>query len=172
MNKFILILILAGGTIGAQAQSALPNPSTDSILINSVVNDLYQTLSFKKVETHRYDSLTRFFIPQGLLIPAVGAQPLFLTVDQFISGAKENFQKQQITVWEEYETCSRTEVFGKVAHRFSTYKIRLVANGKESLRNGINAFQLIKQHNVWLITSVAWDRESQDLKIPSKYLCQ
>jgi len=116
--------------------------------------------------------LSKFFIPQGLMISNNGKEPVFLTVRQFIEGAKENFKKQGIASWNEYEICAKTEMFGKVAHRFSTYKIRLIANGQESYRTGINAIQLIKQNNSWIITSVAWDKETQTLKIPAKYICK
>jgi len=89
-----------------------------------------------------------------------------------VVNAKRGLKKQQFSTRDEHELCANTDIFGKVAHRFSTYKIPIVANGKERAMTGINAIQLIKQSNQWLITSIAWDKESDKLKLPLKYLCQ
>src|SRR3569833_1992920 len=94
-------------------------------------------------------------------IPNIGKTPMYLKVDQFISNAKDNFRRQQIGSWVESETCARTDIFGKIAQRFSTYSIRLTANGVESRRAGINAIQLIKVNDSWLISAVAWDKETE-----------
>jgi hypothetical protein len=84
--------------------------------------------------------------------------------------AKENYSKQGISDWEEREVFAKTEVFGKIAQRFSTYQIRFTAKGKETVRRGINAIQLIQQGVKWYITSLAWDRQSETLPIPTRYL--
>ena len=47
-----------------------------------------------------------------------------------------------------------------------------MADGKETTRSGINAIQLIKEDDKWLIASVAWDRVSDTLAIPAEYNCQ
>jgi hypothetical protein len=165
-NSILLFLIFIGITVRLQAQTS------DSLRIDSTIKKFYQTLSFDKPDANHYDELTLFLIPQGLLISNVGKEPRFATTSEYISVSKATFRQQQITTWEEQEVCSRTEIFGKVAQRFSTYNIRIIANGKENLRSGINAIQLIKQNDTWLITSVAWDKEAPDQKIPSKYNCQ
>jgi len=154
-NILVAILICTGFTVRTQAQ----NNSTDSLRIDSTVNAFYQTLSFSQPGANHYDDLVHFFTSQGLLISNVGKEPQVWTASQYISGAKEAFSKQQITLWEEQEVHARTDIFGKVAQRFSTYKIRLIAHGMESLREGVNAIQLIKQNGTWLITSVAWDKK-------------
>lgn len=171
-----LLVLLTTIAQSAGSQTTIHNNSlnliSDSSAIALLTESFYQTLSFDKVDMNKYDSLNKFFTAQGLLISNVGKEPQFFTVKQYIESAKENFEKQQISTWNESEVCATTELFGKVAHRFSTYKIKLVSNGQESYRTGINAIQLIKQDNRWLITTVAWDKESKTLKIPVKYLCQ
>jgi hypothetical protein len=148
------------------------NITSDSAAISLLTNQFYQTLSFESSNSNKYDSLSNLFIRQGLLITTIGKEAQFFTVDQYIEGAKKNFVKQQISAWDENELCAKTDVFGKVAQRFSTYKIKLVSNEKESIRTGINAMQLIKQNGKWIITVVSWDKETETIKIPGTYLCQ
>lgn len=146
--------------------------NTDSLEINSLINEFYQTLSFEKVEVNKFDRLFKFFTPEALMIGNVGTTPEFSTVKQFVDGAKESWKKFQVTARNEYELCAKTEIFGKIAHRFSTYKIQIIAKGRERYTSGINTIQLIKQNNRWVITNIAWDGESQTKKIPAKYLCE
>jgi hypothetical protein len=118
------------------------------------------------------DSLPNFFTAHAMMISNIGEAPEFSTIKEWVVNAKQGLKKQQFSIREESELCAKTEIFGKVAQRFSTYKIRIVANKKEREITGINAIQLIKQNNQWLITSIAWDKENQKLKLPGKYLCQ
>ena len=171
---FILFSILVAFNSYSQGPTMNGNSiqNTDSVEIDSLINEFYQTLSFEKVELNKFDSLIKYFIPQALMIANVGEIPEFSTVKQFIDGAKESWKKFQVTVRNEHEVCAKTEIFGKIAHRFSTYKIRIIAKGRERYISGINTIQLIKQNNRWVITDIAWDGESQTLKIPAKYLCE
>lgn len=169
---FLLFSLTVAKSANSQILSDSLNLRSDSAAITFLIKKFYQTLSFDKTELNKYDSLNDFFVAYGLLISNVGKEPQFFAVKQYVESAKENFKKQEISSWNESEICAKTELFGKVAQRFSTYKIRLVSNGKESFRTGINTIQLIKQNNKWLITTVAWDKESQTLKIPEKYRCK
>jgi len=156
----------------AQSSNTDSTNISDSIAINNLIERFYKTLSFTAVADNRYDTLVKFFIPEGYLISNAGTQTLVWKVQQYIEGVRQNFTSQELSVWDEVEVCATTEIFGKIAHRFSTFNVRVLSRGEESFRAGINSFQLVKQPDGWKITTVCWDRETATLKIPSKYLCQ
>ena len=128
----------------------------DSLAISFLIQEFYQSLTFKEAELNKLDRLPKFFTPHAMMISNIGEAPEFSTVKEWVLNAKQGLKKQQFSIREEYELCANTQIFGKVVQRFSTYKIRIVANRVERGITGINAIQLIKQNNQWLITSVAW----------------
>lgn len=173
-----IVLILATAVFATNANSQTNTDSSfqfnnnDMAVIDSAIANFYQTLSFTAVDQNRYNDLPQLFTAQGLLISAIGDKPYFWTVQEYAQLAEDNFKKQKMETWDEEEICSQTQVFGKIAQRFSTYKIIYVAGGRETVRRGINAIQLINEGGKWLIVSVAWDRENNTTPIPAEYDCQ
>jgi len=70
----------------------------------------------------------------------------------------------------EREVAERTEIFGKIAHRFSTYEARFNPDDPEPLAIGINSIQFIKVGDSWHVSSLIWNDEGEDRKIPEKYI--
>ncbi len=62
-----------------------------------------------------------------------------------------------------------TEVFGKIAHRFSTYAL-FINEQNDPVSKGINSIQLIKESNLWKVSSMLWNDQTTTLSIPEKYL--
>jgi len=167
-----LVTIISAKNANCQVDADSAYQTDDSTAINAAIANFYQMLSFTSADKNKYSNLPQLFTAQGVLISAVGDKPFFWTVRQYAQLAEENFKKQKMEVWGEQEICSQTNFFGKIAQRFSTYKILYVADGKETKRSGINAIQLIKENDKWLIASVAWDRASDTLPIPAYYNCE
>jgi len=168
---FLSMIITTRALCQIDADTSLQN-NDDSAAVDAAIANFYQILSFTSADQNKYNTLPQLFTAQGVLISAVADKPFFWTVQQYSQMAEDNFKKQKMEVWGEQETCSQTHIFGKIAQRFSTYKILYVADGKETTRAGINAIQLVKENGKWLITSVAWDRVSDTLLIPPDYSCQ
>ena len=70
----------------------------------------------------------------------------------------------------EEEISGRTELFGSIAHRFSTYQARVQAGDSEAVILGINSIQFIKTGGAWRVVSIIWNDQKEDLPIPEKYL--
>jgi hypothetical protein len=169
------VLMVVAFATDARCQAGMDSSyqtDNDSAAIDAAIATFYQTLFFTSVDQNKYSNLPRLFTTQGVLISAAGDKPYFWTVQQYVQLAADNFKKQKMETWGEQETCSQTHIFGKIAQRFSTYKILYVAGGAETIRSGINAIQLIKENSKWLIASVAWDRASDTLPIPPEYSCR
>jgi hypothetical protein len=87
--------------------------------------------------------------------------------DGFITDAKSAYRSAGF--WER-EIAGRTERFGGIAHRFSTYESRVGSEESEPAGRGINSIQLVEFGGRWWIASVVWDFEAPDQPIPAEYL--
>jgi hypothetical protein len=65
---------------------------------------------------------------------------------------------------------AKTEQFGKIAERISTYKSLVNSKKKDITETGVNSFQLIKTPTGWKVSSIIWDVEKKGLKVPGYYL--
>jgi hypothetical protein len=73
----------------------------------------------------------------------------------------------------ETEVCNRIEIFGHVAHVWSTYESRRTQE-TEPFARGINSIQLFKDptdpNGAWRILTILWDSETDGHPIPDRYL--
>ncbi|MEO7214868.1 hypothetical protein [Mucilaginibacter sp.] len=178
MKNLLLIAVLALGISACQSPekkstdvSAIPSTYTvpEDSAITKAVHDAYAAISFKKGEKPRFDEIGNYFIPQAQLInfrtdtADITALPQFITLyKQFVTGG-------HIDMFYEEEAFGKTEQFGRVAHRISTYNTYL--NTRDTIaERGVNSFQLIKTPKGWKVSSIIWDVESKKLSIPAYYL--
>jgi hypothetical protein len=71
--------------------------------------------------------------------------------------------------FEEVEVADITEVFGNVAHRFSTYLKRGSMDGSAIRARGAISTQFIRTAQGWRMSSMAWDDERPGLVLPARY---
>jgi len=138
--------------------------------IDRVTEALYASICFEEQCKPALDTLKRLFIPDGKLINNNDEVPVIMTVDQFIRAFQEQLSKGEVTAFHETEITARTDCFGKIAHRFSTYEAKFDLNTSEPFCVGINSIQFIKVDQSWLVTSIIWNDQSEYLRIPSQYL--
>jgi hypothetical protein len=114
--------------------------------------------------------MRQLFLADGRLIPVGKAkdgtvEPRILTVEDWINRVKargsESFYEHQIKY--------SSEVYGNIAHLWSTYEIRPTPDGKAEMR-GINSIQAIFNGTEWKAVEIVWQAETADATIPSKYL--
>ncbi len=66
----------------------------------------------------------------------------------------------------EVETARRIDVFGNMAHVWSTYEARTALDDAKPERRGINSIQLYRDETGrWQIISMIWDNEREGLTI-------
>ena len=63
----------------------------------------------------------------------------------------------------------KVESYGNIAHAWSTYEARKVAEAPPYVR-GIYSVQLLKDGDRWWIVNMYWDFERPDTPIPDRYL--
>ncbi len=77
---------------------------------------------------------------------------------------------RQFESFHEIEISHQTGLFGKIAHRFSTYEAKLNLDDPEPYAMGINSIQLIKIGPSWFVTCMVWNNQTDDRRIPPKCL--
>jgi len=147
----------------------LEESGQDLRMIDELTEALYSCISFREGERPDLERLRGLFIEEGMLINN-NNDPLIFTIDQFLAAIEEQLSAGSLRSFSEREVAERTELFGKVAHRFSTYEARFDPNDPEPLSIGINSIQLVKVGGSWLVSSLVWNDEAEDRKMPEKYL--
>jgi hypothetical protein len=138
--------------------------------LDKTVKELYQCICFKKGQKPKLKKLKALFFEEGKLVNNNGETPQAFTSEKYITVFQEKIFQTKVTEFSEKEVFSKTEIFGKIAQRFSTYETRYVVAGSKYFSQGINSIQLLKINGKWLVTSLIWNNQSKTLKIPKRYL--
>jgi hypothetical protein len=114
--------------------------------------------------------LRDLLLPEARLTPvAPGSDGAFaahiLTLDDWIDAVR----KRNHTEFFERQVKVQSEVYGHIAHLWSTYEVRPTPDGKAIVR-GINSIQAVFDGKRWRIFEVLWQAETPAESLPEKYL--
>lgn len=138
--------------------------------IDKVINNLYSYLTFEKKETPKLDKLKYIFYGKGLFVNNSADEPNSYTLLEFKDIIHTQIRTGKVLAFKEEELSSKVELFGKIAQCFSTYEAGYILAGRDDYitKRGINSIQLVKVNGKWLIVSVIWNEENEELKLPEK----
>ena len=142
---------------------------TDLQLLNQTAKELYASISFERGRKPDLAKMKSLFLPDAKLVNNNGPRPVVMTVDQFRAVHLDRLLSGIIMSFEEKEVYHVTEIFGKIAHRFSTYETRFDLTDPRPFRVGINSIQFVKQGDHWQVASLVWNDQTERLKIPQRY---
>jgi hypothetical protein len=187
----LLSVAAAGGLAvlrGAQAQTAAqpvatgiatPAPAAtpsarpaDTETIDGIVAALYEVISGPAGQPRDWNRMRSLFAPEGHLM-AVGPRPdgsfalRTMTVEDYIARNSKAFATMGFF---EREAARNAEVFGQVAHVFSTYESRHASGDAKPFQRGINSIQFINDGKRWWIVNLVWRAEDDKLPLPERYL--
>ncbi|WP_162056054.1 hypothetical protein [Pontibacter pamirensis] len=137
--------------------------------IDEITQALYQSVSFKKGTRPDLQRLKTLFYEGGKLANCNGNLPQEFSVQQFIDVVEGRMKTGNLVFFQEREVASRTEIFGKIAQRFSTYEAFLEEDGAEPAATGINSIQFIQVEGCWYVYSMVWNDQAEGRIIPAKY---
>jgi len=137
--------------------------------LEMLIDEFFRSVSFQTGEAPAYRRIHELFVEEGKLIKNNSDAPEMSTIDGFIASRQSMVDSGVLTSFQEIETAEITEVFGNVAHRFSTYVKRSTVNGAEIEGRGLISTQFIRTPAGWRMTSMAWDDERPGLTIPARY---
>lgn len=140
--------------------------------LDSIMKAVYNVISGDKGTARDWDRFRSLFHKDARLIPTgknaqtgvVNANAL--SPDDYVKRAEPFFAKEGFY---ENEMARRVEMFGNIAHVFSTYESRH-APGEKPFARGINSFQLLNDGKRWWILTIYWQAETPELPIPKEYL--
>jgi hypothetical protein len=164
---YCICVLLLSGTAFAQ------QPSKDVASMDGIIAALYNAISGPAGQKRDWDHFRSLFVSGARLIPtsrqaATGQiTARVMDVDGYVSGSGPSLEKNGFF---EKEVARQTEVFGNIAHVFSTYESRRNADDAKPFARGINSIQLMNDGVRWWVVTIYWQAEGADNPIPQKYL--
>ena len=135
---------------------------SDERQIGALMKRFFRAVSFKAGDQPAYSELPALFTPYAKLIRTSGPTPEIASVDEFVRARRRAVEAGELTSFDETELAQTTELFGNVAHRFSSYAKRGATNHGPIDTRGAISTQLIRTGAEWRISSMAWDDERDD----------
>ncbi len=152
-------------TVPLRGESAIEEEDA----IANLMAKFLATVSFESGAHPDYTSLPSMFAEAARLVRTASGQPESVGIDEFVRDRTEQVRSGQLNAFAERETSQVTELFGNVAHRFSTYSKRSEHAGAVAESDGIISTQFVNTPAGWRISAMAWDDERPGLTIPSRY---
>lgn len=163
--------VATGIATPASSPASAARPA-DVETIDGIVAALYDVISGTAGQARDWNRMRSLFAPEGHLM-AVGARPdgsfglRTMTVDDYIARNSKAFATMGFF---EREAARSTELFGQVAHVFSTYESRHAGADAKPFQRGINSIQLVNDGKRWWIVNLVWRAEDDKLPLPERYL--
>jgi len=173
MKRFLLLLVFAA-LVGAPSLFAQASPSAVPAVCppTTTLDELIKAIDAGVSGPAGKDRacMRELLLPEARLSPIAKAadgsfEPHILTIDGWIEGVK----KRGDAVLYEHQVKVSSDVYGHVAHLWSTYELRLNKPDGEPVR-GINSIQAVYDGKRWRILDILWQAETPDLPVPAKYL--
>jgi hypothetical protein len=169
--KRLLALTLLVASACATSPAAAPalQPGSDAFAINSTALAVYNVISGPagRRDWDRFEAL----FAGARLISTKRANGVVtanvMTPKEYTEKAGAYFKDHGFF---ERPASSRTDVFGDIAHVFSTYESRNASSDDKPFARGINSFQLVRIGDDWKILTIFWEEEDSSHPIPAQYL--
>ena len=144
----------------------------DTRSIDAIIHALYDTISGPAGQERDWDRFASLFFPGARLVrtsvaPDGTSQASAMDVQAYQEDTASYFRTES---FHEKEIARRTELFGNIAHVFSTYEARHQPDDAQPFKRGINSIQLFNDARRWWVVSVLWDNEREGNPIPAQYL--
>ena len=174
MRNTILTVIMSLVTLHtAMSQTPKEAAPKDVASLDSIMKAVYDVISGDKDKPRDWDRFRSLFYKDARLIPSgknattgvIGARAL--TPDDYVKRAGPTMAKEGFF---ESEKARRVEVYGNIAHVFSTYESRHAPGDKTPFARGINSFQLLNDGKRWWVITIYWEAETPENQLPKKYL--
>ncbi|HEX3438607.1 MAG TPA: hypothetical protein VHT24_17690 [Pseudacidobacterium sp.] len=159
-----ICLLFAAPLIHAQTTASCPSTKTLDDLIKALDDAISGPADKDRT------CLRQLLVPEARLIPVGKAKdgtitPHILTVDDWIQRVAARGHEALY----EHQVKYSSEVYGNIAHLWSTYEIRPTPDGKPEMR-GINSIQAFHNGTEWKVVEVLWQAETSEEPIPRQYL--
>ncbi|MAT54513.1 MAG: hypothetical protein CMN32_08520 [Saprospirales bacterium] len=139
--------------------------------IDAIIEALYGSISGEKGQERDWDRFRNLFIPEARLIPSGVWEGKFsyriMTPEDYIQSSGKWLVENGFF---ETEIHRVQEVYGSLAHVWTTYESRRSASDEKPFMRGINSIQLMHDGQRWWIVQVYWLGETAENPLPKEYL--
>jgi len=170
---FLTSLLTILATANFYSQTVKEADPKDVGSLDAIMKAVYDVISGDAGQKRDWDRFRSLFHKDARLIPTgvnaqtkmVGARAM--TPEEYSKGADAYFAKEGFF---ETEKARRVDIFGNIAHVFSTYESRHSSKDDKPFARGINSFQLLNDGKRWWVVTIYWQAESPEVPIPKQYL--
>ena len=168
----VLFLLLSVHRNGFAQTDSFPAAVKDVESVDAIMKALYEVISGPAGQARNWNRMRSLFLPEAKMI-ATGTTPAgeivkrVMTVEDYITRNGPVLEKNGFF---EQEIYRKQELYGRIAHCFSTYAAKRNATDAEPFMRGINSIQLYNDGKRWWILSVYWQSESKEVPLPKEYL--
>jgi len=140
--------------------------------IRQLITELYSIISGPAGHKPDWKRERELYIPDAIMMrTSVDAEGVPEATFLAAADYPENFEKLIAgRAFYEIEVHNIIEVFGNIAHAFSTYEAWGDSDKTIFLKRGINSIQFFFDGRHWKVVSMIWDDERPGLCVDSKYL--
>lgn len=136
--------------------------------IQRAVELTYEVSSFEDASSADPEDFRTAFTETATLGYTRGEELVTLSVDEYVELRRGLIQGGALQSLVEWELHGETEFFGHVAHRISSYAVRV--DGTDDLaERGVMSFQLMKVAGEWKVHSLIWHAESEATPLTARY---
>ncbi len=163
---FVTLLVAVMPIPAAQAQAAQSClPTTTLEQLPKAIDDAVSGPGNKD-----RTCLRAVLMPEVRLIPvSAGAdgqvKTTILTVDDYIDRVAKRGDK----TFYEHQIKYSTEIYGNIAHLWSTYAVTETPDGKPIVR-GINSIEAVNDGTRWRVLEISWQAETSANPLPAQFL--
>jgi hypothetical protein len=157
-------LVLAAPATAQSARAAVAlNEQAEQRAIQSAIDAVYAVISGPVGKPRDWARMRTLFTPEARLTAIGSKGPVGGTVEDYIAKSGSFLTSTGFT---ERELARRVELFGNLAHVWSSYE----GLGTKVRVRGINSFQLVKVDGRWLVQSILWQAENAATPLPTDML--
>lgn len=180
--SFLLLFVIFSVLISCQkrsetvtAKEVIPTVTStakdqDVSSIDGLLDALYESITFLPGEEPDLQRFQSLFIPNAPFIRIMPEGPDIMDLESFVSSFKERVKSNALKSFYEAEIARKTQSFHSIAQVFSTYKKGMNTDDPGLLGRGINSILLFHDGKRWWASSITWEDERDDNKIPAEYL--
>ena len=140
--------------------------------LDNILQTLYNVISGEKGEERNWELFKFLFKPEAKLIPSGKSKEdlynvKYMSADDYINTSGQWLVNNGFF---EKEIHRSVDIFGNIAHVFSSYESFKSKSDTIPFMRGINSIQLLNDGNRWWIINIYWTQETEENPIPSQYI--
>lgn len=164
LQSLLIFTLLAAPAFHLSGQNVIESPE-------SVVDKLYELVTFKKGESPDWDAVKELFIKDAVIVLRTSyTESSIFNLDGFVEDFKNFIERANVkeTGFSEKIIKKHAMVFGEIASFLVLYEAQI--NGSPKKTTGVDHFSLIKTNGVWKIVSITNELPTNERPVPKELM--